>query len=491
MLKRLVLHVTNYSLGTVLVIVAGLVSFPIFTRIFSVEQYGAMSLVSSTVLLATVLGKFGMQHSIVRFHEEMRAGKTPETSRQFFSTVVIGMAAVGSLVSLAWLGVSQLIPESWWSHGGMHGLFALTAILILVRVMDSAQMNLIRAQHLSGWYSLYNVIRRYLVLAGTLGAVFLVSPSLEGFFGGTVVAELIATGLMAWYLWKRHDMAVDQVAPRLLRAMALFGIPMVAYEFAGVILSLGDRYVVQSVLGSGPLGTYAAAYNMCEYIQSVLASAVGLAVTPMYTRLWEEQGREATQAFVERVLRFYALAAVAVVTAMWLVGGQLLVLLASAKYAPGAIVIPPVMAGMAFDGLIPILGAGLFLAKQTKKLMILVVCTASLNMLLNLLLVPRLGLLGSALSMMTSMALLAAGARTLGSRTLPIRIPLAAILKFVACGAVAFAAARWTVTPGGMPTLFAALGVGALVYAALVIAVDSPTRSILRLAWTRLRPSFG
>lgn len=487
MLKRLAVHLSHYSLGTLLVIIAGLVSFPIFTRVFSVEQYGAMSLVTSTLLLATVVGKFGMQHSIVRFHEEMRAGKTPETAQQFFSTVVIGMGVVGAVISLGWLLLSQMIPESWWSHPGMHGLFALTAVLILVRVMDSAQMNLLRAQHLSGWYSVYNVVRRYAILAGALGAVFLFSATLEGFFGGTLLAEVLTTGFVAWYLWKRHEMGGSQFSPRLFKAMALFGIPMVAYEFAGVILNIGDRYVIQSVMGSGPLGTYAAAFNMCEYIQSVLSTALSLAVTPMYTRLWEEQGREATQVFVEKVLRYYLLGTVAIVTAMWLVGGQLLVLLASAKYEPGAVVIPPVIAAMALDGAMPVVGAGLFLAKQTKKLMVLVILSASLNMTLNLFLVPQLGLLGAGLSFLCSMIFLAAGVSVLGARTLPVRFPVLALLKYAGSGFVAFEVARWTVPQGGVATIFAALGVGALVYAALVLMLDESVRTVLRVVWQKVR----
>lgn len=487
MLKRFAVHLSHYSLGTLLVVIAGLVSFPIFTRVFSVELYGAMSLVTSTLMLATVVGKFGMQHSIVRFHEEMRAGKTPETARQFFSTVVIGMAAVGAAVSLGWLMLSQVIPQSWWSHPGMRGLFALTAVLVLVRVMDSAQMNLLRAQQLSGWYSIYSVVRRYSILAGALGAVFLVSPTLEGFFAGTLLAELLTTGFVAWYLWKRHDMATSQASPRLFKAMALFGIPMVAYEFAGVILGIGDRYVIQSLLGSGPLGTYAAAFNMCEYIQSVVATALSLAVTPIYTRIWEEQGREATEAFVERVLHFYLLVAVAIVTAMWLVGGQLLVLLASSKYAPGAVIIPAVIAAMALDGAVPVIGAGLFLAKQTKKLMVVVVLCASLNMLLNLMLVPRLGLLGSGLSFLISISCLAAAVGLLGRSTLTVRFPWWAALKFAGCGFVAYQVVRWWVPQGGVATLFAALGVGAVVYTTLLLAVDEPLRSIVRAVWARVR----
>ena len=489
MFKRLAVHVTNYSLGTLLVIVAGLVSFPIFTRAFTLEQYGAMSLVSTTLLLATVVGKLGMQHSIVRLHAEMRAGKHAETENQFFSTVVIGMAATGAVVSLLWLVVSQLIPQSWWSHDNIRQLFALTSVLIVVRVFDSALVNLLRAEQLSGWYSIYSVARRYGVLLTTLIAVFLISPDLDGFFGGTVVAEIIATMALAYLFLRKRSVVLGEVSPRLLKAMAVFGLPMIAYEFAGVVLNLGDRYVIQSVMGAGPLGTYSAAYNMCEYVQTILVTAISQAVSPMYMRLWEEKGQEATRDFVERVLVYYALMAVAVVVCMCLAGGELLVLLASTKYASGAVIIPAVISGMMVIGALPIVGAGLFLAKKTQSLAILVICSAVLNLGLNIVIVPVHGLLGASIAMLISVTSLTIGASWLGSRTLPIRIPFASIGKFSICGLAAYGVAHWGIASVSTLGIIGKVALGACVYAAALLLVDSHCRDLARMAWARLRPA--
>ena len=47
------------------------------------------------------------------------------------------------------------------------------------------------------------------------------------------------------------------------------------------MLSVGDRYVVQALLGEESLGIYAAAYNLCQYVWKPFAIAsVGRAVIP-------------------------------------------------------------------------------------------------------------------------------------------------------------------------------------------------------------------
>ena len=61
-------HYLRYSTGNLLVIVAGLVSFPILTRLLDNKQYGILNYYDSWVLMAVAFGKLGAQHAIMRFY---------------------------------------------------------------------------------------------------------------------------------------------------------------------------------------------------------------------------------------------------------------------------------------------------------------------------------------------------------------------------------------------------------------------------------------
>ena len=69
-LKTLYRHSSHYLGGRVAVMLLGFISFPVFTRVFSVAEYGAINLIMNTVLLLTVLSKFGFQHSVQRYYPE-------------------------------------------------------------------------------------------------------------------------------------------------------------------------------------------------------------------------------------------------------------------------------------------------------------------------------------------------------------------------------------------------------------------------------------
>ena len=73
MLKRLLAHTSYYTIGSFLAALASIVSFPILARIFTVEDYGVLNLISTTLTVAVGVTKLGLQHSIVRFFGEIKA----------------------------------------------------------------------------------------------------------------------------------------------------------------------------------------------------------------------------------------------------------------------------------------------------------------------------------------------------------------------------------------------------------------------------------
>ena len=91
-LKTLYQHSSHYLGGRVAVMLLGFVSFPVFTRVFSVTDYGTMSLITNTVLLLTVLSKFGFQHPVQRYYPECAGSPDPNALQHYYSTLFYGSA---------------------------------------------------------------------------------------------------------------------------------------------------------------------------------------------------------------------------------------------------------------------------------------------------------------------------------------------------------------------------------------------------------------
>jgi O-antigen/teichoic acid export membrane protein len=262
---------------------------------------------------------------------------------------------------------------------------------------------------------------------------------------------------------------------------------MIGYELAGVILNVGDRYVIEALLGTGPLGLYSAAYNMCDYVRSIFILSIGQAVVPIYMRMWAEDGAEATRSFLGQSLRQYVLLAAPVMAGVSAVGSELLPFLASDKYAGGTVVLPSVIAGMVFSGATAITGAGLFLHKRAVTIMTLVVTAAALNVGLNLVLIPRIGILGAALATLLAYAALLAATTAFSQREVTVPLPGGALLKAGLLALAMYVLVVQIDAGGRLATLVARVAAGVLIYGSGLLAVDSPTREQGRRGLERLR----
>ena len=102
-------------------------------------------------------------------------------------------------------------------------------------------------------------MRRYVGLAAIFGVLFFVSRDLWGFYAATVATEILGVLWIAVWLLRRFDVSPRLFDRRLFRAMLAFGIPMAGYELGAQVLAMGDRYVIQTLLGAQSLGVYVAA----------------------------------------------------------------------------------------------------------------------------------------------------------------------------------------------------------------------------------------
>lgn len=488
-LRKLLVHVSHYSLASLLTTLAGLVSFPLLTRIFSVADYGVMSLVGASVTIAVALGKLGVQQAVLRFHSEIRAGKRPFTLQQLSSTTLFGMVATGLVAAGLVFAATRLAPPGVLGDQRVRALLAIMCVAIVMQVVGSTLVNFTRAEMRTTLLLVYQVGKKYLGLALILIAVFLVARSLTAFYVATALTETLAVVVLGLVLFRRGGLPSprpDQFSRPLFKEMLAFGIPMMfGYELSGIVLAVGDRYVIEGLVGAEPLGLYTAAYNLCEYVQLVLIASVGQAIMPIYMQMWEQKGRDATAAFVDQSLRSYVLFGAPVIAGVAAVGPELLPALASSKYADASVVLPWVIAGMVVDGTNAMVGAGLFIERRTRRIMAIIMSCAALNIGLNLVLIPRIGIVGSAIATLVSYAATSVLLAVAGRRFLPVTLPWRTLAR---AGAVSLA--MYLVVAGlygghGLLTVGVRALAGAAFYAALIWAVDPDARKMVGKALSR------
>ena len=400
--KQLLRQSSHYLAGLLGSLALGFISFPIFTRVFTVADYGLIDFAQKIILLVVAICKCGLQNSALRFYDRSTFAADPQAARRFYSTMFLSMAAPALADYTAVRRVHQRSrrarssipgsgPCSCWRPGSSF----------------CARRNPSYGRFCGSKSAPRPITSSTLILRGaTIAAVCLLLPllgtSITTYFTGTLAVEAVVVGIVLFPLVRRGLVRLGGVDPVMVRASFAFGLPLVIQEIAGIVLDSGDRAVIRHFMGDTPLGLYSVAYGLSSYVNTLIMAPLGLAILPMYMRIWKTHGRERTIEFLSQGLDGFLMAAVLINVLAAVAARDAVNLLASSRYAGADRLIPMLVAGLLIYTAQVFLNAGLLIHKQTGKMAAILAWSALLNLGFNWVLIPRMGLPAAALATLLS-----------------------------------------------------------------------------------------
>lgn len=474
-LKKLLRHSSHYLAGLVGALALGFVSFPIFTRVFSVADYGTIDFVQKILLLLVALSKMGTQNSALRFYDGRVFAADPQARHRYYTTMFFGMALTAGSVTVLFLAAVGFAPLSWIDRP-LAVLLYLVAALVFLRAMESILLSFLRIEERTKLYNAVSVTLK----GATIGAVCLLLPlsgrSPRTFFIGATAVEVVLVGALTVWLAGRRVLHSSQFDWGLLKTAVAFGLPLILYEVASIALVSGDRVLVRYYLGAEPLGLYSVAYGLSYYVNDLLIAPLNLALLPIYMRLWTAEGRERTIEFLSVGLDLFLMVAAGVFVAAAVTSRDAVILLASAKYRGAGGLMPMLVAGLLIYTTHVFLSAGLLIQKNTREMAKLLLYSALVNIGVNCALLPRIGLIAAPLATLVSNTLCVLLLGRASFKFLPLRIPWRALAGYGIAGLVAWAAAS-RIEAGSILLNFLCKGTAAvLVYTGMLCVLDARVR---------------
>lgn len=478
-LKKLFQQSSHYLVGLIGSLALGFISFPIFTRAFSVADYGLIDLAQKVLLLLTATSKCGMQNSALRFFDRDSFAKDPAAARRYYSSMFFGVAATATIATFLFVAGVHLVPESMVS-GPLVAVLVFASALVFLRSMQSMLWSFLRIEERT---KLYNVLS-FAIRGGTIAAVCVLipftGPTVKTYFSGTMGVELAVVLAVSIPLFRRGLVHLKGFDLTLCRAGFVFGAPLVIQELAGITLDAGDRGLVQYYLGSDALGFYSVAYGLSTYVNTLLIAPLSLAILPIYLRMWNTKGKEATIEFLSLGLDLFLMAAAGLFVIAAVAARDAVIVLASPKYRGADTLIPTLVAGLLIYTTQVFLNAGLVIQKRTRVFGGVLLCAAALNMVLNCVLLPRIGLQGAALATLLSYALCTVLLSIYSFRALPLNVQWRALGRYLCAGAITWALVSQVDFKNAAVNLLAKPSIAVVVYIALLCILDRRIRDFAR-----------
>jgi len=424
-----------YGLGGMVNQAVAILLVPIYARNLGPAGVGVTGVLNSTIALSLMVVGLALPQAFFRWY--LREATTERERRNVLATTLtirVAASVVGfGIVLLASVPISNLLYDgAYWL------VFALAAPIVLFDSLNTIPLSLLRAERRPRDYVVISVVR---AVAGTvliLSFVLALGLGVTGVALGGAVAAGIGLAMGTWVLARSGKLRFRFDRP-LARVMVAFALPLVPGALSGWILNLSDRPLLQAITGSAEqVGIYTLGYTAGLVINALAIQPVMLAWT---AAVWEVSKSEEAPRLFARTLTWFLAFAAGMALLLSALGTDILRILVGPEFDESRYIIPFSAFSYVLYGTYSIVGAGLPIVGRSKTLAGVMGTAAVTSLVLNLLLIPVLGIYGAALSTVVGYGVLVLLAGTLSQRQFPVpwQIGRAVLILGLAAGLAAAA----------------------------------------------------
>lgn len=387
-----------YSIGKLFIFLAGLISYPILTKTLSIEEYGTVALLTVSIGLMSTFIKFGVQQSIIRFRREL--------DKYIFSTNIIALSvSVTSLATVFLFLSGSLIGRYSELIIFQNPFFIIILSSALLQALQSFCINILISLEKSLIVTTLGIFYKVFSLSTMLIAILIISSSALSFIYALLLADVIYFLILLFWIFKNNYLngfSKELIDKTIIKNFLIFGIPMFGYELANMFHAFSDRFLIEIFLGRETLGLYSASYNMAKMMSDLILGGLITAILPQYLALWKKEGKEATEKLVSKVNSLILLFGPFFIAGIYATAENLLILLTTKQYSEHAYLLPIIFFGSMLFSLGIIYSAGLQIAKKSPLMLKVVLESAILNLLLNVVLISKFGMISAAINTVIS-----------------------------------------------------------------------------------------
>lgn len=438
----------------------GFILLPILAKTFGAAEYGIWAQLSITVNFLIPLTSLGLPNSLVRF---LPASKRIQDMReQIWSSafVTLGVSTAIGILLLALTKPLQYIIQI------PTPFIIFLAFLIVIQSLNNISSGIIQAFQEAKKLSAFIIISPIADIIFVSAAVF-TDRGLYGAVVALVFAKLLMLFLLSLLVTQKVGFGIPNFSR--IKEYLSFSIPTMAGSFSYRVVQVGDQYIIGAFWGILFVGYYAPAYSL-GLILNMLTLPVGMILPALLAKLFSENNIPEIQKYLSNTMKYMLLLIIPATFGLSVLSKQLLEILSTREIALHAsMVVPLVAVSFLLFAAQGIFVQVLYLFKKTREIGLIWFFGALLNIGLNLVFIPKLGLLGAALTTLFAYSFVCATTWILSSKYLPFCIEWKTLLKSAAAS-LCMSGVILLFHPEGLAETGISMVFGAILYSAILFA---------------------
>jgi len=430
LIRNLVKNSGIYAISSLAAPLVTLLLAPFLTHTLSRTDYGALAVLNTVVALVTGVTELGLSAAFTRMYSA--DCKTRREQLDVLSTLVLLLLLI--LIPITTIGV---IAAPWLSaqvlgSTAYSGAVLAATMLVLTENLTVPGLVWLRVESRATLFSIISIANLLITAGATI--------ELVGGLHMGVVGSLIANGLgdaiiivctLPIIFWR----AGFHLRFALVASMLAFGVPNVMNLISGWVLQVSDRYLLGHLASLSLAAGYSVAYSLGGVLSSAIIAPFSLA---WWTLMYSIAKREDAKQVFKLIFRGFSFVLLFATLGMSLFGSSVFDLLFPASYHAQASIIPIIALSVMFNGIFIVVNLGTSLRRKTWLSSLYYICSALINVGLNIVLIPILGTMGAALATLVAYIALVLIAYFFNRRIYPVPFEIGLFLLALGLGIILY-----------------------------------------------------
>lgn len=372
---------------------------PLYIKYLPPSEYGIVTVILAISFVSTALFTLGLDSAIIRFYYDSKSQE--QEFKKLFGTLLLSLLVVSFFVFT--LAVSLFFPVVQYLIGSIPFYpFAYLGFGIVVFLPTyNLCLAFLQAKHQALTYSILSFTYFAVNVGLTIVLVIVLRWGASGYLMAILLAQAISVSLGLFIL--RNEIAWSFRWSYLKKAFT-YSMPLIPHSMASQAAGYADRIIINKFLDTSRAGIYHLGYVLSMPIE-ILTFSFNRAYTPIFFEHLKE--KKDTSEIIEMGL-LISLVYLFFCTALSQFSHEVVTWFFDPAFAAAVYVIPFVGFSFLNTGLYYLFSTILFYEKNlTKYVPISTIIAGILTLMLDLFLIPRMGLLGAGISIYTGQLTLA------------------------------------------------------------------------------------
>lgn len=377
-----------YAVGDIAPRLLSFITFPILTAYLSLDDYGIINYVNTIAVLLTTIGFLCLNTYYLVYYYKVG---TVEQQKKLLGNLSIFVVGINLALALLLFGIGTVFPNVFSSKIDFFPYIALGIVTNFFNILAVLPSALYRVKENPLPLTALNVTKGVLTMVLTLVLVVKYQYTALGVLWANLVVSIVFGLIFLWVTLRNMTWHFDY---KQIKTALKFSLPLLPGSLAYYFLSMSDRLFIERYLNLADLGTYSTAATLAM-ILSIITYGAYKAFEPHFFKIYGTN--DFNPQFI-KVQNAFILVTLFGAMGLSLFAKEFFQLFSSAAYQGVYYYVPMVEVGVVFAALGMLYGTIVTAREKTKINSIVTIVGGAISVLLNIVLLPYIGIVAACLA---------------------------------------------------------------------------------------------